>query len=487
MSRPEIPGFYFDETRNRYFKLTTARTGITTSTEYSHSRQATLKRKAESANTDDDGDGEDINNVGSHIYFDNIGGLEPPEKYPNGILPTLADRACWSMAHAGYNSRGKRTLQNVLATSLLQPFDFIDTRRLAANSLLTRMAVLDDETILYGNNLGGVNSVSFDHRYYFTKSYKNRKNFGYADLESGRPPTVHAERLHMEMAKNVKHASFEMFTNPNVITDISGYARDCDVPIMMACSMGGEQTPGQWGIITLIKEGCSSVTSGSGVARELKFGDAFCVAINKSLIGSCGTNNGFIMTEVRPDSFNSSKNRFIHEGSDVLSVVYLNKIGKPCALIGCRNGTLINFDYRKKPTTAIKQKVVSGISTVKNINDHYVLVAGIGNEMKLFDLRMMPKSVLQYYGYENENNAFARLSISAQGDKIAYVASEKCIQLFDTWNGQQLEFPNSTLVSLDNGETSIDNRVVDVQWNDHNRSSGILVGTKDGITRYEIS
>ena len=162
MSRPEIPGFYFDETRNRYFKLTTARTGVTASTEYSSSSQATLKRKAESTNTDDDGDGEDISNIGSHIYFDNIAGLEPPEKYPNGMVPTLADRACWSMAHAGNNSRGKRTLQNVLATSLLQPFDFIDTRRLAANSLLTRMVVLDNETILYGNNSGAVNSVSFD-------------------------------------------------------------------------------------------------------------------------------------------------------------------------------------------------------------------------------------------------------------------------------------------------------------------------------------
>lgn len=483
MSRPEIPGFYFDETRNRYFKLTTARTGVTASTEYSSSSQATLKRKAESTNADDDGDGEDISNIGSHIYFDNIAGLEPPEKYPNGMVPTLADRACWSMAHAGNNSRGKRTLQNVLATSLLQPFDFIDTRRLAANSLLTRMVVLDNETILYGNNSGAVNSVSFDHRYYFTKSYKNRKNFGYA----GQPVTARAERLLMEMANNVKHASFEMFTNPNMITDISGCALDCDVPIMMACSMGREQTPGQWGIITLIDEGHSSVTSSAGVARELKFGDAFCVAINKSMIGSCGTNNGFIMTEVRPDSFNSSKSRFIHEGSDVLSVVYLNKIGKPCALLGCRNGTLINLDYRKKASAAIKQKVVSGISTVKNIKDHYVLIAGIGNEMKLFDLRMMSESVLQYYGYENESNTFARLSVSDKGDKIAYVASESRIQLFDTWNGQQLEFPNSTLVSLDNGEIPIDNKVVDVQWNDHNRSSGLLVGTKDGITRYEIS
>lgn len=107
--------------------------------------------------------------------------------------------------------------------------------------------------------------------------------------------------------------------------------------------------------------------------------------------------------------------------------------------------------------------------------------------MKLFDLRMMSESVLQYYGYENESNTFARLSVSDKGDKIAYVASESRIQLFDTWNGQQLEFPNSTLVSLDNGEIPIDNKVVDVQWNDHNRSSGLLVGTKDGITRYEIS
>lgn len=484
MSRPEIPGFYFDEARNRYFKLTTASTGVTTSKEYSQSRQVNLKRKAESANFDDNNDGEDVNNIGSRIQFDTIRGLELPEKYLNGDSPTLADRACQSLVYAGYNSRGKRTLQNVLATSLLRPFDFLQTRSLAQSSPVTRLFVMDTNRIFWGNESGIINYAAFSQMYY-SELYKDRKNFGFAHSQPNRQirrDLMNPSRKLMRFQEHFHQSSLNIFSSHNMITDISGFSLDLKYSLVIACSMGHQQTPGKWGIFLNPLE----VQSENMAIKELKFGDGFCVELNKSMIGSCGTNNGLIITEVRPETVNMHNSSFINEDSDVLSVVYLNEFRKPRALIGCRNGNLINMDYNEKASKAVKQKVTSGISALKNIKENYVLVAGIGNEMKLFDLRMMSESVLQYHGYENENNPYARVSISTQGDKIAHVSSENCIQIFDTWNGQQLEFPNSTLATLHNGEDPIDSRVVDLQWFDYNRSSGLLVATKGGITRYEI-
>lgn len=145
--------------------------------------------------------------------------------------------------------------------------------------------------------------------------------------------------------------------------------------------------------------------------------------------------------------------RHFHTGSDCLTVDGRDK--DAIVGVGCRNGKVKLFDCREQhPETVQSIKHGSSVTKMQRIDDRYVVVSGVEDNLALYDLRYLnnhnggtykrdrngerksTRPIIKYYGYENRMNMDHGFSIN-NGTYLA-VSSRNHVNIYDVRNGSLL-------------------------------------------------
>lgn len=178
-----------------------------------------------------------------------------------------------------------------------------------------------------------------------------------------------------------------------------------------------------------------------------------------------------------------------HTGSDCLAVDGLDNdriIG-----VGCRNGKVKLFDCREQPQQNNARSEVQNVkhgSTVTNIkrlkDGRSVLVSGLEDNLACYDLRFITnndlkrtsqgekkrsKEVFKYYGYENRIDINHGFDITSD-DRYLAVGSKRNVNIYEIHTGKILN-------QLESGTANC------IAWD---QANCIYVGQKDRFIRYRI-
>lgn len=119
-------------------------------------------------------------------------------------------------------------------------------------------------------------------------------------------------------------------------------------------------------------------------------------------------------------------------------------------LNGHRNGKVKLWDARTKGLEGTSSRVQhpSSIAHVRRITDHRIAVAGLENELCLYDMRFLPREVpviggptrpwLTVPSYQNKDLSGLAVGFDVCGSLIAAGTDRNTVQLFDTDRGVEL-------------------------------------------------
>lgn len=150
-------------------------------------------------------------------------------------------------------------------------------------------------------------------------------------------------------------------------------------------------------------------------------------------------------------------------------------------LAGCRNGSVRLYDIRDLSKIAqgasckIKFSHGDAVTNVRHIQHHNVLISGLGNKLRLYDLRYCKENprhgshLLEYHGYTNEYTIKHPLDVSADGSRIVIANDDNSLQFFDTWTGKRIQHDTLNAPS--------DTPVTGIKWDRSTQSLLVSGGT----------
>ncbi|KAF8713263.1 protein modification by small protein conjugation or removal, partial [Rhizoctonia solani] len=183
--------------------------------------------------------------------------------------------------------------------------------------------------------------------------------------------------------------------------------------------------------------------------------------------------------------------RTLHTGSDVMSIC---KRQKDIVYTGERSGTVRLFDLRSDSvsTGSPLVKMDSMVTNVEVYRDWEMIVAAAKGDMRSFDMRFMrtepggkTKPLLEFIGHKNTHMNDLGFEVFPSGDFVAAAGIDKKIRVWSTRTGEQVSSPNqgSTHALLD--ERALEDHILAIRaagtelWHSTGRTFRVLMEARD--------
>lgn len=241
------------------------------------------------------------------------------------------------------------------------------------------------------------------------------------------------------------HRSASGWGHRKLVVNLNSQVTCIDVKsdIIAMSSLGRENVPAAWQVVKL---------TGTGPERTFDLvADNWAAA--KSIFSCALYDSG------RPDGVlhlalccekqirftaggtDSSVAKTIRAKSDALAVAALHD--RHLLLAGFRNGAIFIYDTRDPQYKCVASfEHGSTVTGIKAVGEHYVVVAGLCDKLKLYDIRstktgtLTVVAVLEYAQFRNEHTTHTHMDISSDGSLLAVTCGEGRIQIYDTWTGR---------------------------------------------------
>lgn len=248
--------------------------------------------------------------------------------------------------------------------------------------------------------------------------------------------------------------------------------------LIAASSLGGVNMPAAWKIMRVNGTGPGrsfEVLGEDRSAAESCFGCAlYYPGPTKEENGSSMHLALCLQKEIRFSSY-SKRVKSIKTNSDPLALAALHDLH--LVAVGFRNGVVFMFDTKDPQYKVVTRfKHGSTVTGIQVVCGHYIVVAGLSDNLKLYDIRYSKTkpnapptivTVLDYAQFRNEYTPHTPMSISSDGSLLAVTCGDGKVQIYDTWTGRLFK---STL-------TNERKEITGVAW----RPYGLAVSTEKTV------
>ncbi|ANB11298.1 hypothetical protein AWJ20_4102 [Sugiyamaella lignohabitans] len=446
---PELPGFYYDNDRKRYFRI--INTGQATSqgsSDYSISAVAEVRRRRKKRNVDQNGttsrSGHSSqygpgNGLGVHTCCSNTSNrqgslMSSLYPYPHGSGSSIKRY----MLASSVNPRINRTAHSTMLISAMSQQAHWSLEMASTSDNLACISWSQKEQVLVlGTKEGQCSAVSGEEMVTDTTSLIVRPSNSNSTYLLG------------------------SFNSEVTSLSLSGDS-------MVTTSLGGPGMSGHLGCTIMKPNDASSYIQFKLPERK----SAFCSAVREDPSGpytrlAVGADTCAFC--IHPYVSGAFKERF-DTGSDVLAVEYVDESPSSAnsylLLAGCRSGSLNLLDPRLPsrhltPTKPVTQAFhPSAVTHVKSLNDsRYLLVSGLEDTLALYDLRYVKpgagpsnrtrspylknlgapsKPVLTYNGYTNLHTSRHGFAVDSACKNFAVASDDGKVFIYNIWTGDNI-------------------------------------------------